>query len=216
MGIRITPAIIGFLALVGSVGARADMIRSDSIGNDPAKEKLCFTRANNPHGHVVPFEIDSRYLAAARAQHADVTFVAIQDTYTLLLYECYLREGTGRYEPAAMSPPQWYWHLFDPDKPEQFKPGLDTREGKVMAATACLTVVPDKINRPNFDHSVYSIVDLVGKRERPLVIGGKTAGANDITVTGQAFYGPASPDLSAVNFTCLLSPMLEFKALQYK
>ena len=54
--------------------ARAEMVSSESISNDPVKEKLCAARTK---GKAVPFEIDSKYVASARARHPDTTFVAI-------------------------------------------------------------------------------------------------------------------------------------------
>jgi hypothetical protein len=77
--------------------ARAEMVSSESIGNDPVKERLCATRAK---GKAVPFEIDLKYVASARARHPDTTFVAI-DGSSPQLVECYLREGTGKYEPGG-------------------------------------------------------------------------------------------------------------------
>ena len=86
--------------------ARAEMVRNDTIGNDPDKEKLCASRAK---GKPVPFEIDSRYVERARSFNPDVTFIAI-DGMSPQLVECYLRQGTGKYEPASFSPEQGYWH----------------------------------------------------------------------------------------------------------
>jgi hypothetical protein len=201
----------GLLLLAGT--ATAQMVRNDTIGNDPAKERLCEQRAK---GKTVPFEIDSRYVARAREFNPDATFIAI-DGMSPQLVECYLREGTGRYEPATSSPEQGFWHVI---KPKQFEPGINTTMGVSIAANACLKVVPVRINRPNFDHSVYSAVMEVAlgtpKYHPGSLIAGKLAERYDIAVEGTAFYKSIGPDLAAVKFTCLFSPMLELKAIQFK
>lgn len=208
---RLLLVISGLLLSIGL--ARAEMVRNDTIGNDPAKEKLCASRAK---GKPVPFEIDSRYVERARSFNPDVTFIAI-DGLSPQLVECYLRQGTGKYEPASFSPEQGYWHLI---KPKHFKPGINTAEGISMAANVCLEAAPTKINRLNLDHSVYSGVIEISIAS-PLYhpgasIAGKRAERYDIAVKGTSFYKSSGPDLAAVNFTCLLSPTLEVKAIQFK
>jgi hypothetical protein len=205
--------LCGLLLLAGT--ASAQMIRNDAIGNDPAKERLCVLRANAV-GKTVPFEIDSGYVARSRSFNPDVTFIAI-DGMSPQLVECYLRKGTGRYEPATFTGEVEYWHLI---KPQQFKPGINTDKGISMASNVCLKAVPAKINRPKFDHSVYSWVGEVNigsPLDHPgALIAGKIASRYDIVVDGTAFYKSVGPDLAAVKFTCLLSPMLELKAIQFK
>jgi hypothetical protein len=193
--------------------ARAEMVSSESIGNDPVKERLCATRAK---GKAVPFEIDLKYVASARARHPDTTFVAI-DGSSPQLVECYLREGTGKYEPASISPEQAFWRL---PRPQQFEPGINTPKGISMAASVCLEAVPAKVTRPNFDHSVYSGVFEVGIQGPLYRAGASVAGTKaeryDIAVTGTAFFKSSGPDLQSTTFTCLLSPMLGVKAIQFK
>ncbi|CAB3817027.1 hypothetical protein LMG26788_00068 [Achromobacter pulmonis] len=204
---------LGLGLLLFSCVAQAEMIRNDAIGNDPQKEKLCASRTK---GQAVPFEIDSRYLKSARSFNPDATFIAI-DGISPQLVQCHLREGTGKYEPASYSPEANYWRLI---RPKQFKPGIDTDKGKAMAAKVCVDAAPAKINRPNFDHSVYSNVveiSIGGPRYRPgASIAGTKAERYDIAVEGTSFYKSSGPDLAAVTFTCLLSPMLAIKGIQFK
>lgn len=54
--------LVGSL-LLSSTMASAQMVRSDTIGNDPAKEKLCASRVESKD--IVPFDIDARYVARA-------------------------------------------------------------------------------------------------------------------------------------------------------
>ncbi|HLP98767.1 MAG TPA: hypothetical protein VK149_10010 [Sideroxyarcus sp.] len=204
--------IIGGLLLFTST-ARAEMVRNDAIGNDPSKEKLCAARAK---GKPVPFEIDSRYVESARSFNPDATFIAI-DGANPQLVECFRLPGTGKYEPASFSPEQSYWHLI---RPKQFEPGIHNSKGISMAANVCLEAAPLKINRPNLDHSVYSSVVEVhigSPSYHPgALIAGKKAERYDIAVKGTSFYKSSGPDLLAVHFTCLLSPMLDVKAIQFK
>jgi len=196
-----------------STTVNAQMKRSDAIGNDPAKEQLCASRAK---AKTLPFEIDSRYVARERLLHPDATFIAI-DGISPQLVECYLREGTGLYEPASYSPEQSFWHLI---KPKQFQPGINTQKGISMAANVCLEAARTRISHPNFDHSVYSdVVEInIGS---PLfhpgaLIAGRRAERYDIAVEGTSFYKSSGADLTAIKFTCLLSPTLELKAIQLK
>jgi len=188
--------------------ANAEMVLNDSIGNDPAKEKLCESRAK---GKAVPFEIDSSYVERERLNQPDATFIAI-DGISPQLIECYLRQGTGRFEPASMSPEQSYWHTI---KPKGFEPGINTDEGRNMAAKVCLEKFLAKSNRPDLDHSVNYNVAEVGINGNRALIAGKKAKRYDILATGTAFY-KSKPDLTAVKFTCLLSPSLKVKAIQFK
>ncbi|MFY3704159.1 hypothetical protein ACOTD8_11425 [Achromobacter dolens] len=204
---------LGFGLLFFSCLAQAEMIRNDAIGNDPQKEKLCASRAQ---GKTVPFEIDSRYIKSARSYNPDATFIAI-DGISPQLVECHLRQGTGKYEPASFSPEGPHWRLL---RPKQFEPGIDTAKGKAMAAKVCIDAAPAKINRPNLDHSVYSNVIEIGingpRYRAGASIAGKKAERYDIAVEGTSFYKSAGPDLAAVTFTCLLSPTLAIKGIEFK
>jgi hypothetical protein len=190
------------------------MVLNTSIGNEPAKENLCALRAKVK---PVPFLIDARYVARARSLHPDATFIAT-DGMSPQLIECYLREGTGKFEPDSFSPEQGYWHL---PRPKQFEPGINTQAGITMAAKACLDAAPVKIARLGFDHSVYTAVVEINQSAGPLfhpgiLIAGKKAERYDIAVKVTSFYKSSGPDLAAVNVSCLLSPMLDMKAIQVK
>lgn len=190
--------------------ATGQMIRNDSIGNDPAKERVCALRARKtlPASKIVPFEIDSRYVARSRSLHPDATFIAIGGQ----LVECFLRAGTGRYEPFSFSPEQSYWHLI---KPKQFQPGYSTNEGERVALSVCLNAASSKTNRPDYDHNSY-FGPVEGPRRGSTVVAGKKIERYDIVLNGTLFFKSRGLDLAAINFTCLLSPMLEFKAIQFK
>lgn len=201
--------------------AMAEMVRNDSIGNDPEKEKLCLSRLKI-NGKVVPFEIDSDYVARNRSDYPDMTFIAIDDGSSGTLVECYVNSGTGMYQPNIYIPEQWSWHLI---KPPQFKPGIRTPIGQQMAANVCLEGTKAKINRSNFDHIAYwAIVEITGnngsgrspKYHEGILIDGTKAERYDIAVEGRSFYKSVGPDLAFVNFTCLLSPMLDIKAIELK
>ncbi len=212
------------LLLLAMAIAKGDMIRNDAIGNDPAKEKLCIERSisSKVGTKIVPFEIDSRYLARVRSNGAGnpgMTFIAMENQIgDSVLITCDVNPGTGKYGPMSeITERPGFWQLI---KPKQFEPGLKTREGIVMAGNACRQAAQAKIDLPNFDHSVYSnVVEVnIGRRlYRPgSMIAGKPAQRYDVAVTGTALYKSSGPDLKAVNFTCLFSPMLEVKAIRFK
>lgn len=212
--------IIGFLLFASGV-THAEMVSNDSIGNDPAKEKLCVSRSQHDiKGKAVPFLIDSIYIESARARHPDATFIAIIGISPQLI-ECFLREGTGRFEPDSMSPEQQFWHL---PRPKQFEPGLNTDAGQNMARKACLDSYLAKATRTELDHTAMNFgVSEVRKNGKVYVenknrttIAGKKFDDYDIVASGTAFYKSTGPDLDAVHFACLFSPMLEIKAVQTK
>lgn len=208
--------VISILLLTSGL-ANAGMVLNDSIGNDPAKEKLCASRAKVKN--TVPFEIDSDYVARARLDYPDATFIAEDEGYEPHLIECELRSGTGRFEPAFIYGEENYWHTI---KPKMFAPGINTPAGQSMAVNVCFEAVLSQSNRSEYDHSVYSVVQELGVHNAGVlfsagtIIAGKKAERYDIVVQGTSFYKPANPDLTAVNFTCLLPPMLDVKAIQFK
>jgi hypothetical protein len=203
---RIWSLVVGGLLLFSNA-AKADMVPSRSIGNDPDKEALCATRANST-GKTVPFLIDSRYVASARSFHPDTTFIAV-DGISPQLIECYLREGTGRYEPASFSPEGTYWHLIKPPGP-----GIDTDKDRATAAKVCLEAALSHSTRNGLDHSVNNAIFEIDFNRAGTLVAGEKAERYDIAVRGTSFYKSSGPDLSAVKFTCLLTRALKVKAVQ--
>jgi hypothetical protein len=202
-------AFLGAVMIFGP--AQAEMVPSSSISNDPAKERLCASRAQSTiPGKTVPFEIDSRYVATARSQHPDATFVAI-DGLSPQLVECYLREGTGRYEPASFSPEQSFWHTIKPAGV-----GIDSPRARSIAAKTCLEAALSRSGQSGLDHSVNTAVFEVDINRAGTIIAGTKAERYDVAVEGTSFYKSAGPDLRAVKFTCLLTRALQVKAVQLK
>jgi hypothetical protein len=208
-----------------SVGpALGQMVLNNAIGNDPARERLCIARAlAGNKGKSVPFEIDLQRVTSARSVYPDVTFVAIEYSISTQLIECTVNAGTGVYGPLVSLPEgggATFWHLITPP---QFSPGINTQAGGQMAGNRCREAAAKKINRPNFDHSVFMApggveigIGHYGRYYPGMLIGGKEVKRYDIVTTGTAFYKSLGPDLTAVQFTCLFSPMLEIKAIQLK
>ncbi len=89
-----------------------------------------------------------------------------------------------------------------------------------MAGKTCLEAVCANIRRRDCDHGNYSVVTEVSwgsPKYRPgISIAGVKAKRYDIVVTGTSFYKTGGLDMKAVDFTCLLSPMLEVKAVGVK
>lgn len=213
-------SVLLVLSLVSLGQKPQQLVPNSTINQDPAKEQLCIQRLGSQLGKVkpVPFLISPRYVELSRQNTPDSVFVAVDDGISPQLVECALSQGTGRFQPIAYSPEgNWYWSAI---KPPQFSPGLNTPAGQAMAANTCLKVAPAKINRPNFDHAVYLggpiEVQKFGKYHSGVVIAGVSAARYDIVVEGTSFYKAAGPDLDAVKFTCLFSPLLAVKAIQLK
>jgi hypothetical protein len=194
------------LGLLASSVVRAEMIPSSQAGNDPQKARLCASRAGTKiPGKLVPFEIDPTYVDRARSFHPDVTFIAIDDGTSPQLVECYLREGTGKYEPAVFSPEQQYWHLIKPEGS-----GIDTPQARSAAMDLCEKAALSKLTTKGFDHAVQdSAVEVTPKRAGSSV-GGKLAERYDVWVDGAAFYKSNGPDLKQAKYSCLLSRAPEF------
>jgi hypothetical protein len=208
--------------------AKVEMVPGDSIGNDPTKQAVCEERseAQFKGATVVPFEIDKNFVARSRGLvpgfqgHSDTTFIAIQNgTGIALLIDCFVNSGTGQYGPEGSQSENNLWHLV---KPHQFDPSIKSPAGNAIAIDRCREVARTKINRPNFDHSSVSggAVEVNVTRGVRFPVGIDIAGVKaqryDVIVAGTALYKSSGPDMVAVDFTCLLSPMLEIKALQIK
>lgn len=205
------------LALGGFVApaiALAEMLHSDSIGNDPQKEKLCAERAHS--GPVVPFEIDAQYLAMSRSNHGDATFVAV-DGITTQLVECYLQPTTGTFQPISFSPEQWYWH---PIRPPRYEPSVQTPKGAAQARSVCERAALEELPKKDFDHTAYTTAAVRAMTYTPTgahslsVVGRKKVERFDVIVEGLALYRSSGPDMTRVSFRCLLSPMLDLKSVE--
>jgi hypothetical protein len=197
------------VAMVATM-ARAEMISSSQARNDPEKERLCVLRAlAKSRAKQVPFLIDSEYLARARSSHPEAVFIATDDGIGPQLVECYLREGTGKYEPASFSPEQDYWHLVKPPGS-----GIDTQEAQSTALATCEEAALSKLTVKGFDHSVVSAPFEIPLNRAGGTVAGARAERYDISVEGTAFYKSKGLDLKPAKFTCLLSRSLAVKAVQ--
>jgi hypothetical protein len=203
--------------------ASAQMVRNDSIGNDPAKEKLCVERAISGHRdqHTVPFEIDQDYVLGWRRGDPDAAFIAVEsNTFgSADLIHCQVNPGTGKYGPMGREPERpGRWRLI---KPEQFQPGYYTQVGINRVVDRCRDAVTAKINRIAPDQSSITgapkeVSGTLGLYHVGVLIGGRRAERYDIAASGRLLYKTTGLDMGAVNFTCLLSPMLDVKAIEIK
>lgn len=205
------------LVILGASQVQAGMISSQELGNDPAKARLCVSRVKMVQGKSVPFFIDSQYVKSARSINPDTTFIAI-DGISPQLVECYLRRGTGRYEPASYKPLSKTWRLAS--TPQKFEPAVGTMKGREIAGNICKDAAVSNINRSGYDHYGLTRVVEIEKGSPAFSPGkmfaGKKAQRDDVVVEGTAFYAANGPDMAAVKFTCLLSPMLDVKAVKIK
>ncbi|HQN74775.1 MAG TPA: hypothetical protein PK160_01925 [Bacillota bacterium] len=214
--------IVAILLLISNI-ANAEWISGDSV-NDPEKEKICLSRIDRK-GPRSPFEIDSDYVERSRKIWPEATFVVIGGT----MHECFIADTTGQFGLRAMTPPNDNWHLILP-KIKKFEPGIDTSQGRSIAWDMCVKAYQNKSNKNNYDHTFMdNITESVfyetfvptfyskGKNKiKHNLIAGKKVEKYDVVVQGKVFYGPANPDFTAVHIACLLSPMFEFKAIQYE
>ena len=90
-----------------------------------------------------------------------------------------------------------------------------------MAYNVCLEAALAKSKISGLDHSVRKTVVVVtadpavqsSKNGHLALFAGQEA-RYDIIVEGTSLYKSANPNLTAVKFSCLLSPSLEVKAIQ--
>jgi hypothetical protein len=217
---------IGYaLTLSMCLNATAQMIRNDAIGNDPALEKLCIERAIAKRGtgidgplRFVPFEIDSKTVSNSRRWAPETTWIALQNDLFGLLVSCANTDASGRFEPTFETRMEWAYHTLSPPPHEvkKFQPGTDTREGIKIAVNRCFDAAVAKINRPNLDHTSSDQIVTEGPRPGRVSIGGVKTERFDVMTTGTAYYRTGAPDMYAVDFSCLFSPMLEIKAIELK
>jgi hypothetical protein len=81
------------------------LVPNSTIAQDPAKEQLCIQRLGSHLGKakLVPFLISPRYVELVRQHNPDSVFVAVDNEMSILLVECALSQGTGRFEPISYS-----------------------------------------------------------------------------------------------------------------
>jgi hypothetical protein len=203
-----------------SAAASGQMVSNSAIQNDSAKESLCAKRANVK---PVPFFIDQKYVDYVRSIHPDTTFIAADGVVPEMI-ECRVSESSGKYETDAMSSEvqmmseQSYWHLA---RPQEYAPSIKTTAGQAKAAQVCFDAGHQKVGRDGVDHTftpgteVNEITLDVAPWFRPgRMIAGAKAERYDVAVEGEIFLKSSGADLDDVHVTCLLSPMLEVKAVQ--
>lgn len=203
---------VALTLLLLSTAARAQQevwVSSETV-NDPEKEKLCKERAakENGEGPFYSFEIDARYVAAARALHPDATFILSNHSL-----ECYLNQGTGRFQVNVFGA-----FPVRLRRPPEAGPGIRDRHDKEAAANVCLEAARAKDNRADFDHSawwtVYEVVPPSPLSPPDPRVAGVKPAQYDILVKGTLYFKTHGPDLLTDNYLCLLTPTQQVKAVQ--
>lgn len=108
---------------------------------------------------------------------------------------------------------------------------VNSERGRTLATKTCGDIATAQARRlhANFHHNMYLKFDRVGGalkrpphsvRPRWVEAGDRVAGVraeeDDVTVDGEAFYGPAKPDYLAATFECLLSlDLTALKAIKF-
>jgi len=191
------------------------MLRNDAIENDPTLENLCIDRTLHPPNTVigtqyaVPFLLDSGYILRVRADYPDATFIAVSSSRSGFggqLVECSRLSG-GKFGPATRSPEgNRYWSLI---RPQQLRgPGWMS-----IAADRCRGAAERKVGDTAIERSAYSSVQEVADGRQ---LAGLLTAAWDVEVKGDVVLKGPGPDLPAFNFSCLLSPMLEVRAVEVR
>ncbi|NIF50353.1 hypothetical protein F3J28_21605 [Enterobacter sp. Ap-1006] len=205
------------LMLLGISSAHAAMISSDSLGQDPAKVALCKSRSTMAKEKSVPFEINANYAKLTLQSEPGTTFVAI-DGVSPQLIVCAVRSGTGRFEPGVYMPQSDIWRLAN--LPQKYEPGMGTMQGRDAANRACLNAAMSKSNRSDvISTGLERLVEI--SPDSPAfapgkVIAGKKSERYDVVVEGSAFFPGKGPDNDKLSYTCLLTPMLDVKAVKIK
>ncbi|POU03949.1 hypothetical protein C3369_00875 [Escherichia sp. ESNIH1] len=201
--------------LIASSMVHAEMIPSSEIGNDPALVKLCKSRLTTISGKSVPFEIEADYVKSARSYNPEATFIAIKGSAPTLVV-CQQNSGTGKFGPFSYEPENKLWQFAN--KPQKFSPSIGSAQGRTLAGKACLDAAMTKIDSQGFKNAVTSrVVEIVSGS--PLyhpgkVIAGQKSQEYDIATEGSAFFQSNGPDLKETKYSCLLSPMLDVKAVK--
>ena len=210
----VAPILIG-MALLAVPTAHAKMIRSDDLQQNTANLNLCISRArsgSSGNQDVVPFEIDDWYLAQSRKDNPNVTFFA---TGSGSLIEC--GNQAGLYGPVVRSGESWFFHIF---RPAAFEPSIHTNDGQRLAAKTCLKDVPEHTDLSTFDHAAYYTahdVDYISPKTKPNpTVAGVQVSSYDVEVLGIAYFKTSGIDFRTLQFTCLYSPMLKFKAVGWR
>lgn len=187
------------------------MIPSSEINNDPKLEKLCKQRIGG-NTKFPPFMIDKGLVDRLRVSAPEATFV--YEAFPGDLVECARNAGTGKFGPVMSTPVDAY-----AIRPPEAGPGIRDEHDQQTVSNICFRAAFAKENRSGFDHSEHwaalqvDIPTSPGRRPEPRVDGVEPT-QYDIRVDGTLFYKTSGPDLTAVNFRCLLNPRWQIKAVQ--
>jgi|SRR6516162_8336021 hypothetical protein len=205
---------IVLFVLTSSIATAAEMITNDALGNDPEREKLCIERTNM--GKPLPFEIDKDYVKRSRAHDGDPVWIVVPNGGPHgMLVECSSAALGGKYGPISYDNNEGrLWRRLN--VPKRFEPSVFSNQGWPIARKRCVDAVEGKPIRPGYDHiDVRSPAKELGNGETRSISSVK-AEEWDLIVTGTAVYKTSRPDPDNLEFTCLLSPMLEVKAIEIK
>lgn len=178
-----------------ALAKKYSMVSNALIGNDPAKEQLCEARTDLPET-IVPFVISPGVVDDYRSAHPDATFIAKGEQ----LVVCWLNSSSGKFSPAVYQPEKYgIWHTI---KPAGYN--MDRRINLAEAISLCQAAALAS-PKPGFDHIALDLPQ-EGRPGGSKLLVGQQIDRYDIVVDGILFYKPANPDLTAVRFSCLVSP----------
>jgi len=216
--------LTAFLLTLSAVTmCRAELVPNDAIGNDPERERLCFERTKAKNGQdirLVPFQIDINQVRRIRADSPDAAFIVFKNSTGLYVsVECEVNSATGQYGPMAYG----LFRFVLMDTPKRFDPSISSLAGRKIAFDRCFDAIVHKINLPNYVSSSANGLPIeVGPPEQKgriaypegRLIGGVAAKQYDVVIEGTSLYKSNAIDMNAYRFTCLMSPMLDIRAIQ--
>jgi len=208
--------IVAISLLTITLNVHAEMIKASEV-NDREKQDICTSRTTAKK-RIDDFLIDSKYVGIVRSKHPDATFIAIEKGSPTLV-TCYLREGTGKFEPALYqgTSNKDVWKVIKPENPID----IDTLEGKRLATKICKEAVITKLKDRNILKVTASTTNEVLNESGVLHHIGTKVGANqarkyDILADGDIIFNESSNgiDKNTGKYKCLLDPSFKIKDIE--
>lgn len=208
--------LVALSLLTLSLNINAEMVKGSDI-NDREKQDICTSRTSVKK-RIDDFLIDTKYVEIVRSKHPDATFIAI-DKGSPTLVTCYLREGTGKFEPALYqgTSNKDVWKVIKPENPVD----IDTLEGQRLATKICKEAVITKLKDRNILKVIASTTNEVLKESGVLhhigtKVGVYQAKKYDILADGDIIFNDTSNgiDKNVGKYKCLLEPSFKIKDLE--
>lgn len=205
------------IILLATTNVNAELVKASTI-NDPEKQRICLSRSIFKNNLNDDFLIERKYVEIVRKYNPDATFVAVKPESPTLI-TCYLRSGTGKFEPASYQGINNNWKLIKPDNPID----INTIGGKRMATKVCIDAIASQLNRKEIFNIIPTTTnEILRDSGVRYSIGSKVgdviANRYDVISDGEIIFNRSSNglDKDSKKYKCLMDPSFKVKGIEMK